>query len=90
VAFSEDRHLLSMMVVVETKHGAISFTSFITNPLHLLRSTYSNRRSGVSLLHHPHADSELQLLEGRFQGELRGELKRKGISIDKLSTYLSE
>ncbi len=62
VAFSEDRHLLSMMVVLETKHGAISFTSFITNPLQLLQATYSNRRSGVSVLQHPHAHSELQML----------------------------
>lgn len=62
IAISEDRHLLSMMVVLETKHGAIGFTSFLSNPLQLMQSTYSNRRSGVSVLQHPHAESELQLL----------------------------
>lgn len=30
--FSKDRHLLSLVIIVETNHGSIYFTSFISNP----------------------------------------------------------
>jgi hypothetical protein len=61
-AFSEDRHLLSAMVVVETKHGALLFTNFLNYPFALLQSTYKNRKSGVSFAEHAHGESELQIL----------------------------
>ena len=89
-SFSKDRHLLSLVIVVETNHGSIYFTSFISNPFEQLQSAYSNRKSGMSIAEYKTGESELQILEARFQSELRAELKRKNVIIDKLSTYLSE
>lgn len=61
------------------------------SPYEQLIELYSDRKNGMSFINkNGQCDSELQVLEERFQSEFQGELKKEGIIIDKLSTYLTE
>ena len=36
VHFAKDKHLLSLMLVIETTHGNLYFTSFLSSPIDIL------------------------------------------------------
>ena len=90
VHFAREKHLLSLMLVIETTHGNLEFTSFLSNPMDALNEIYDHRKSGVSMFQHgSRSEQELQAMEETFQRHFQVELKRVGVIIDKLSTYLS-